>query len=241
MSGVLSLHRAIEAAPELRDLFLAGKISHDAVVAVGQIVSRPSLIHEGEDWIEAAVKLTTARLIDLVRRRRAEARTGGPTIPLKVYLSPQEKQDFLRAKNLVSRNGRKPVTEAEAVVELVRFYRDKKDPLLQAEGTRRMPDTTDLPGRTVPASVQREVARWSSDRCQVPTCGHEPFVDNAHWEPHADGGSREVDNIGRLCRIHHILKDYGLMRVEGPPSSPTFYDRDGKVIGGPDPPIHDPS
>ncbi len=233
---MVNLHEATTLSPELRRMFLEGAVSHDAAVAVGQLLRRPRLILQGEDWVEAAVRLTTPQLIRLVRQRQSEVRTGAPTVPLVVYLSPEEKSEFLRAKKLVARNKRHRVTEAEAVVELIRFYRKHKDPLCQAEGTRRMPDTKDLPGRGIPASVRRAVARLSEDRCEVPTCNHEPFLDYTHSEPHSEGGSREADNLGRRCRIHHILQDYGLMRVEGPPGAPIFYDREGNIIGGKDPP-----
>ena len=51
------------------------------------------------------------------------------------------------------------------------------------------------------------------------------FLDLAHREPHAAGGSRESSNLLLLCRTHHALLDAGWIRAEGASDRPEFYER----------------
>jgi len=49
----------------------------------------------------------------------------------------------------------------------------------------------------------------SGDCCEFPGCPNKVFLQKAHNVPHAEGGSREADNIRDLCTVHHVLLDAG--------------------------------
>jgi len=113
---------------------------------------------------------------------------------------------------------------------LAEHYLDSFDKRRKKRRKRRMPSTEIWPGRSIPEEVQEAIAGRYGDKCRVPGCGHEIFLEFAHLIPHKDGGSREVWNLIYVCRCHHKLIDNGKMSVEGTADRPIFRDADGRVI-----------
>jgi hypothetical protein len=70
----------------------------------------------------------------------------------------------------------------------------------------------------------------NGDRCAVPFCTNEVFLENAHRVAHCDGGCREAHNIDRICPPHHDLWHLGRLRIEGTTESPVFLTVDGKPL-----------
>lgn len=66
-----------------------------------------------------------------------------------------------------------------------------------------------------PSEYQRRHLRARDQRCRFPTCGM-PARDSDldHTQDAALGGPTEVDNLGALCRRHHVLKHHAPWHVE---------------------------
>ena len=93
-----------------------------------------------------------------------------------------------------------------------------------------MADTVGRSGRHVPAEVARTVVARQGDRCAVPGCDHEIWMNKAHVERHCRGGSREAWNFHYLCWVHHVLYDLGRLKITGTPDRPVFHMPDGRVL-----------
>jgi hypothetical protein len=90
--------------------------------------------------------------------------------------------------------------------------------------------------RAIPADVRREVLSRSADRCEVPGCPHDTFLEYAHILAHASGGGRDAPNLLRLCHAHHVQFDAGYLvfcgwRPDEDHARPTFSDARGDPIG----------
>src|SRR5439155_24649861 len=57
------------------------------------------------------------------------------------------------------------------------------------------------------------------------------WVQRSHRTPHAEGGSREAENLDLLCDYHHVLYERGELRITGPPDAPVLADREGRPLG----------
>ena len=71
--------------------------------------------------------------------------------------------------------------------------------------------------RVVPRAVR--TALEARDRCcVVPGCGATHFLQIDHWRlDFARGGLTALDNLCRLCSVHHKMKTNGLLRLGGGP------------------------
>ena len=64
------------------------------------------------------------------------------------------------------------------------------------------------------AELRRHLTARDS-RCRFPTCGYAAHdCDIDHTEDHALGGTTDADNLGHLCRRHHVLKHRTPWHVE---------------------------
>ncbi|SEB90278.1 HNH endonuclease signature motif containing protein [Microbacterium hydrocarbonoxydans] len=64
------------------------------------------------------------------------------------------------------------------------------------------------------AELRRHLTARDS-RCRFPTCGYAARdCDLDHTEDHALGGTTDADNLGHLCRRHHVLKHRTPWHVE---------------------------
>ncbi len=235
--SLLDLGRALEASPPLEAKVLAGMLSVEAAAELGKMLSDPSLLVPGDDWVSFAEGQTTRELVRAVRKRIEEVHRKGALVEVVALLSTKGKDAFDRAREIASRSAERLLSEGETVEVLAEHYLEGKDPLRKEPGRRRLPDTAEIPGeRYIPAAVRREVSGRTRDGCQVPCCGHRVWVHYAHRRAHALGGDREAQNLLRLCRRHHEMLDAGTLRAEGPSDAPRFYTRDGREVGPRAPP-----
>jgi hypothetical protein len=194
--------KALELRPALEEDILSGKLSVEAVAALGRVFEHPHLVKDEEDWLKCAEQWSVKKLQREIRKREREAETGEPVSVLTAILTAIGRALFERARTIASRKEQKPLSEGETVEVMADHYLDCFDPDRKKPGKRRTPDTTGRPGRAVPEEVKRAVrARPHGDRCAVPGCDHEIWLDYAHKQPHWDGGSREAWNMHRLCRV----------------------------------------
>jgi hypothetical protein len=61
----------------------------------------------------------------------------------------------------------------------------------------------------------RALLARSGDRCEVPGCALDTYLECAHVESHADGGSRKVRSLLRVCHVHHTQFDAGFRILAG--------------------------
>jgi hypothetical protein len=225
--------QALELRPALEEDLLSGKLSLDAVAALGRVFKNPHLVKDEQDWLRCAEQWPAERLQREIRIKERETETGEPVSVLFAILTATGRAHFERARILASRKKKKLLAEGETVEVLTDHYLNSFDPDRKKPRKRRMPDTTGRPGRHVPEEVKRYVrARPHGDRCAVPGCENKVFLDYAHKRPHWDGGSREARNLHRLCPRHNRLYDEGKLRITGPPDRPVFHLADGRVIEG---------
>jgi hypothetical protein len=240
------LGRAVEASPRVREQFLAGRLPFPSAALLGTVLTQAGFARCGEDWLGWAETESARTFRRRVNRRVEEVRLGEqPAVAMTFFVSVPARDDFARARVIASRKADRPLTEGETLERVVDHYLLTFDPLRKKEASRRLPHTATVRGRYVPAQVQREVAARDGDRCAVPFCDHDMFLQNAHVQPHAEGGHREADNLLRLCSRHHRMLDEGRIRMVGPADAPTFLDERGRPLGqraesppesGPDPP-----
>lgn len=229
--------KALAAEPRLEERILAGRISLDAAAVLGRFhENAEELARSGEDWLDYAERWTARRLERELRKRMREAETGGPVSVLEAVLTATGREKFERARALACRKERRVLDEGQTVEVLSDHYLDSFDPLRKEPRKRRMADTSGGNGngsRAIPAEAKRAVLARQGDRCANPECDREIFLHFSHGVPHARGGSREAENLERLCYTCHRMRDAGLLRVERTESGLVFRARDGRILGEP--------
>lgn len=225
------LARAIEADPSLAEDVERGTVPVASAAVLGEVSAWPAEVRSKDPWREWAAAKSTAELRRIFLRRRDEVRAGEPVVSVTAFVTRAVRDDLDRAVALTSRSAHAPVTLGYTLGVVVAEWLAEHDPLRREPGTRRLGDTADLPGsRYVPAEVDRAVRRRSDDRCRVPFCDNEFWVQRSHRVPHRDGSSREADALDLLCDYHHVLYERGMLRIEGPPDAPVFTDEHGRRI-----------
>lgn len=214
--------RVVERSRKVEEKILSGELSLDAAAALARVFDNPVLSREGDDWLALALRVSAKAFEFEVRKRIREVESGEPVSSFFAVLTCTGREKYERARRLASRKAQRLLSDGQTVEVLADHYLDSFDPERRQRGTRRMPHTAGLAGRHVPAEVSREVIARQGDRCAVPECDHDVFLDRAHIRPHRAGGSREADNLIYLCRQHHVLFDLGLLRIAGPPDAPVF-------------------
>lgn len=228
---LLRAGQAMARRDDLREALLAGRMSLESVAALRDIVLDPSLQRPGEDLVATAPDLPTRQLVRLVRRRVAERREGGPVVEVTVHLSGLDRERLERARQVASRREERVLTLPEAFTRIVNHYLDSFDPLRVRPGTRRLPDTRDIPGRAVPAEVKRGLELRFGGRCAVAKCEHFVWLHRAHVLAKVRGGDQEQDNLVLLCPRHHGMLDRGEIRIVGPMGTRRFETATGLDLG----------
>jgi hypothetical protein len=226
----LALARLLQARPEFEERILAGVLFLHAASLLGEL-PQGELRDHGDAWLALAVAEPAKQLRRKVEKFLEDERIGEATsVALTSFVSPRGRDDFARAKTLASKKAERRLTRGEAFEAISSHYLDSFDPLREKEGTRRLPDTEGIPGRSVPASVRPAVIgrRWG--RCQVPFCPYEGFLELAHVVPHSHGGCRERRCLLWLCTRHHAMFDRGLLLLRGSAESPTFLTPSGRDL-----------
>ena len=223
--------------PSVEERIRSGVLHPENAAVAGRILAKPGLIQPGEDWIRKAETLRAPDLRRQVQARVEQAAQGVPeVVPVIVHVTERVRVDFRRAQSLASREAMTWLTEGQTFTYIVQHYLDAVDETRGAvgTGTRRVGPTQDSPrDRYIPAAVRREVMDRSGDRCEVPGCPHDAFLEFAHVRAHADGGSREADNLVRTCHAHHTQLDAGCLvlsewRDDGTARRPVFRDSNGR-------------
>ncbi|MHC5010176.1 MAG: hypothetical protein ACYTG6_04395 [Planctomycetota bacterium] len=225
---LLRLGALLQRDPDLEPRFLAGDISLRAAGSLERILEVPD--EAPAEWVPRALDLSTRDFCAEVRERLEERRIGRPPVHRLLRLSREGDDALRRARVIVSRKRQRVVGESETVEQVCFDYLERHDPLRRPRGRRRMPDTNEHPGRSVPREVDREVRRRDRERCQVPFCPNDVFLDRGHLQRHADGGSRESDNLILICSAHNQMMEKGFLFVRGTPEHPQFHDAAGRLL-----------
>ena len=229
---LLGCATAIVAEPTVESHVREGRIPVAAAACVGEALSNSALQRPGDDWIGWAQTLSTRALRRLLRRRKEEARAQGePVVPLTLLVTTKVRDDFDRARTVASRKASKALTSGETLGVIASFYLDACDPARVEPAARRMGSTDDIPGRSIPVEERRKIHARQGERCAVPFCGREIFLQVAHVIPHAYRGNREASNLLLLCGQHHQAFDEGLIRLVGTAEKPEFVDAQGRSLG----------
>ena len=120
------------------------------------------------------------------------------------------------------------LAESETFETVVDHYLDSFDVDRITPGTRRVGPTTHVEGRYIPMMVRREIYERQGHACAVPLCGNTLFLQHAHIQAHACGGSREADNLILVCSFHHMLFDHGVFHADPHPGN--FLVREGPKL-----------
>ena len=206
-----------DATARVEDLVRAGRITAENAALVGRLMEKPGLIRPGEDWFQRAAVQTPRELRQAVTARIEQTAQGEPVlIPVTVHIPEATREEFHRARVIASREVAMPLTEGQAFGVVVRHYLKEKDACRRGAGSRRVGPTAERPDdRYIPAEVRREVLQRSGDRCEVPGCTFDTFLEYAHVRAHAAGGDREQGNLVRLCHVHHVQFDADCLRFAG--------------------------
>lgn len=205
------LGKTLAAVPDAEARVRDGDVKIEAAAAIGRIVADPDFLREGDDWLQAAAS-EPLRVLRRRIRERVELQAQGETgiEEVTVFVRAKTKDDFERAREVASQKAGKTLTDGQTFHRVVDFYLEKNDPLRAGDGTRRVGPTDELPGsRYVPAEVRRAIWTRAAGTCEVDTCERRHGLEFAHRTPHANGSGREVDDLGLLCRRHHLLYDAG--------------------------------
>lgn len=234
---LLSLGRATEAKPEMKELVLEGRVSIESGSCAGKVLAKPEMQRAGDDWLKWAAEDSPKEFRKRVAERVEEVRSGGePALSRILTALDRAWEKFARARVIASRSARTTLSEGETLETISDFYLDRTDPMRKEGAARRMPDTLGTPGRKMPAEELRKVLARNDDRCQYPGCTNRIWLENAHRIPHSRGGGREAADTLRFCKVHHRMFDAGLFRAIGPADNPTFLDREGRPISARAPP-----
>ena len=217
----------------VEDLVRAGVIPVANAIVLGQLVKTPGAIRPGEDWARDAATFSEEEFKRRARKRIEETRQGEPTSFLPLQVTATAKRNFERARKIASAKAGTMLTESETFALVVKHFVATFGGDEEGTGTRRLPDTSEMPrSRYVPAEVRREVHQRSRRRCEVPGCTNHVFRQLAHIDDHGEGGDREASNLLDLCSLHHLLFDAGRIRFAGwdAEGRPRFLDPRGELM-----------
>ena len=243
---LLALGRTLTAAPELERKMRSGAVSSDAVLAVGKVLCEPSLelsAAEREAWLERACTLPPRQLREEATKAVEEARQGEATFPMRFHVTAATKDGFHRTRLLMSKGQPRMISEGQTVGRLVQDWLAGHDPRLRPLPKRRSGPTGGTRSRYRPKQVDAIVERRSGGTCEI--CRVRRAVEKIHIrERHAQGGSREVDNLADGCRECHLMVEAGVFRFshfdeEGHPQftfHPGSLHGEGNHEGGADQP-----
>jgi hypothetical protein len=211
---LLALGRALSAAPELERKMRSGTVPSDAVLAVGKVLCEPSLnlsAAERTAWLKRACTQPPRQLREEATRAVEEARQGEATFPMRFLVTAAAKDGFRRSRLLMSKGQPRQISEGQTFGRLVQDWLAVHDPRLKPLPKRRSGPTRGTRSRYRPKLVDAIVERRSGGTCEI--CGVRPAVEKIHIrEPHAKGGSREVDNLADGCRECHVMVDADVFR-----------------------------
>src|SRR5262245_31884282 len=147
---LLAMARAIEHEPAIERMVSEGVVPTASAALLYQVYAHPELRRPGDDWRGGARTLSVAALRRKIGIRREEARVGR-VVTIVLHVSEHARDDFERALVIASRKAKRMLSPAEAFERVVSHYLDDYDLERKEPGTRRVPDTSTVNGRYVPA------------------------------------------------------------------------------------------
>jgi len=211
---LLALGRALAEAKELEGKMRSAQVPSDSVLAVGRVLLEPALELKAAErgaWLDKACKLPPRELREEANRTVEEARQGEITYPMRFHVTRAAKDGFQRSRLLMSKGQTCLISEGQTFGRLVHDWLDRHDPRRTPLPQRRRGPTDGTPSRYRPRQVDALVERRSGGTCEV--CGVRRAVEKIHLrKSHAEGGSREVDNLADGCRECHVMVDAGVFR-----------------------------
>jgi len=216
---LLNFAQALAIKPELEAQVRQGGATVEAIGSVGRVLRLLGADDPDNDWGDLARKLSLPALIDATRRRVAEIEQRAKPLSSRTYYLDDATRDKVdRARVIASRRMKKTQTPEETLGHMADHYLDAFDPRRSAEGTgtRRVPEGgSSETSRYVPREVIRNLRDLYGDRCCVPGCTHEIFLQHAHKDPKRDGGDQEVDDQFPFCTMHHTEYDAYVLQFVG--------------------------
>ena len=242
-----AMAEAAETAPDIAARVTETKLTPQKAALIHEVMKTPEIQRPGEDLLAFAETKSAKDLIREVKKRRADAELGEPSVCMVLQVSGTVRDDFRRCQTLVSRSLGRLASDGEALERITDDYLERHDPERKArrlEGKRlgcqtpvvcaggsaspqRRPrgqpvSDTGVRSRHVPAVDSRELLRAAGDRCWVDGCGNEAFLQMAHRRAFRVNGANRARNLLRLCRTHHGQLDSGVWWLA--------FRRDGQVV-----------
>ncbi len=225
--------RAFLAFPWVEPALREGQFGFDQAESLGRLASYEGTVREDDDWQTWARFLPLRTLRSKVRRRIEEAcQNTRELVPFHTELTRAAFEDYERARILASRMAKKALSRGQTIGAVLSDFNRRHDPQARTPGRRRAGDTSRPGCRTVPAEVLRACIARYGDRCWVPGCTNEIFLENMHRVPKSQGGNQEAPNIDRGCRGHHVIYDAGRMWIIGANEHmlPIFETNEGIIL-----------
>ena len=247
-----SMAEAAESAPEIAARVTETKLTPQKAALIHEVMQTPEIQRPGEDLLAFAQTKSAKDLIREVKKRRADAELGEPSVCMVLQVSGNVRDDFRRCQTLVSRSLDRMASEGETLERISDEYLQRHDPERKARrlgcqtpvvcaGGSASPQRrlrgqpvsdTGVRSRHVPAPEMRELLRAAGDRCWVDGCGNEAFLQMAHRRAFRANGSNRARNLLRLCRTHHAQFDSGVWwlvhRLDG---QVVLLDKRGVTVG----------
>ena len=163
----------LRRCPEAEDAFVNGRLPLESAgwlyLILQPVGDSPPDARPAQGWLALACRTAPRDFGDLVRRVRAQLRTGSRTLSISLLLEEGTFEKFRRAKKVLRHMRKHAVSEDELVDVLCQEFLDRHDPARVPSRTRKVVPT-DRRGRHIPAHVQREVIERDGLRCCHPGC-----------------------------------------------------------------------
>jgi len=205
---LLELGRSLLAVPELTPRVREGKIPAESATMVGRVVRELDLRGAARQaWVEKAETLAARDLRREAEKAIEDAKQGASTLPMRLHVTVKTRDDFQRARLLMSRGERRKITEGQTLGRLASDWLELNDPRRKPLPQRRKGRST-AGRRYKPPREKAEVERRSGSMCEV--CGVRRATQMAHLRiPRAHGGTFDARNIVHACSDCHVLLDGG--------------------------------
>ncbi len=175
------------------------------------------------EWILKAQTLSKEKLEREVAAAKPSAPrpekarpTGANRVRIELEVTSEEAELIKRARELMSQKNRRPVQMGETVVQALKEWVDRVDPVRRAErAVSRQQKTRVKPvgqrswdRSAIPAAIRHQVHRRDRGACcqSMPDgsrCGLRQWTEIHHLQPRAHGGADTIENLITLCSAHH--------------------------------------
>lgn len=213
----ITVSRATKRSPTLKQAIQNGELS---VSKARRITSVLSFENQAE-WVEKAKTLSQRNLEKAVAKENPKTLAPERTsyvaenlIKLELGVSEQELEEIKYVQDLLSSFKQKSVSLKDAILETVRSFKARHDPLEKAKRAQK-PDSSQVaqpesPAKGFTAAIVHEIAVRDQNQCRGTDpdgkrCASRRWLDIHHRVPRREGGSDDLVNLITLCRAHHQL------------------------------------